>query len=244
MALLPKLLLALSKTEGIPTKSHIERAAAGKYYYFMVFNVFLGITIFGAVFSSSAGFKELINQSSISVSKVVELLGSKLPPVATYYITFVALKWVLLSLSFSKNTSASFLAYPNTIWMEGSFVQVPVEMKWLCLTQRVAPFVQVLCWLWFRNFTNRSTYNFPHQTQVSLQDWAGTGRGLGTRTLLLSHQCSSRPADLNRDSLLLGHCSHDSRLLIPLLLHRMARDAQLGKIPIPLAAENESRDTV
>lgn len=122
MALLPKLLLALSKTEGIPTKSHIERAAAGKYYYFMVFNVFLGITIFGAVFSSSAGFKELINQSSISVSKVVELLGSKLPPVATYYITFVALKF--------------FVGYGLEISRIVPLIIFHIKRKYLCKTER------------------------------------------------------------------------------------------------------------
>lgn len=92
LALLPKLLLALSKAEGIPSQSHISRAASGKYFYFMVFNVFLGVTIFGAVFSSIDGFKVLIKQGNLSVSKVVDLFGSKLPPVATYFITYVALK--------------------------------------------------------------------------------------------------------------------------------------------------------
>lgn len=92
LALLPKFLLFLSKNEGIPSESHISRAAAGKYYLFMVFNVFLGITIFGAVLSSVDAFKVLLDQGGLSVAKVVDLLGSKLPPVATYYITYVALK--------------------------------------------------------------------------------------------------------------------------------------------------------
>lgn len=84
--------MALSKAEGIPTESHISRAAAGKYYYFMVFNVFLGITVFGAIISNIPALKQLINQGNLSVSQVVSLLGSKVPPVATYYITYVALK--------------------------------------------------------------------------------------------------------------------------------------------------------
>jgi hypothetical protein len=92
LALLPMLLLALSKAEGIPSQSHISRAAAGKYFYFMVFNVFLGVTIFGAVFSSIKGFKVLIQQGNLSVSSVVQLFGAKLPPVATFYITYIALK--------------------------------------------------------------------------------------------------------------------------------------------------------
>lgn len=52
LALLPKLLLFLSKLEGIPTESHAVRAASGKYFYFTVLNVFIGVTIGGALFST------------------------------------------------------------------------------------------------------------------------------------------------------------------------------------------------
>ena len=92
LAFLPSLLLSLSKAEGIPSQSHVSRAAGGKYYYFMLFNVFLGVTIFGAVFSSIDGFRQLIKAGDLSVSSVVSLFGAKLPPVATFYITYVALK--------------------------------------------------------------------------------------------------------------------------------------------------------
>lgn len=122
LALLPKLLLALSKAEGIPTESHISRAAAGKYYYFMVFNVFLGITIFGAVFSSINGFKVLINQGNLSVSTVVNLFGSKLPPVATYFITYVALKF--------------FVGYGLTISRIVPLIIYHLKRKYLCKTER------------------------------------------------------------------------------------------------------------
>lgn len=92
LALLPKLLLAFSKAEGLPSQSQIVRAASGKYFYFIIFNVFLGVTVFGAVFANISSFKLLIAQKSLSFSKVVDLFGNKVPPVATYYITYVALK--------------------------------------------------------------------------------------------------------------------------------------------------------
>ena len=92
LALLPKLLLALSKAEGLPSQSQVVRAASGKYFYFIIFNVFLGVTVFGAVFANISSFKVLIAQKTLSVSKVVDLFGNKVPPVATYYITYVALK--------------------------------------------------------------------------------------------------------------------------------------------------------
>ncbi|KAG0605251.1 hypothetical protein M758_9G043300 [Ceratodon purpureus] len=93
MSLLPSLLMAFSRMEGIPSKSHLVRAASGKYFYFIVFNVFLGVTLFGTIFSSLAGFKELLNSSKFSISSVVTLFGSKLPPVAAYFITYVALQF-------------------------------------------------------------------------------------------------------------------------------------------------------
>lgn len=92
LALLPSLLLALSKAEGIPDQSHIVRSASGKYFYFIIFNVFLGVTVFGAVISSIQGVKTLINQKQTSVGNVVAILGAKLPPMASYYVTYVALK--------------------------------------------------------------------------------------------------------------------------------------------------------
>ena len=85
LALLPKLLLFLSKLEGIPTESHAIRAASGKYFYFTVLNVFIGVTIGGTLFST---LKEIEN----SPNKFVPLLAKSLPGNATFFLTFVALK--------------------------------------------------------------------------------------------------------------------------------------------------------
>ena len=52
LALLPKLLMCLSKAEGIPTESHAVRATSGKYFYFTVLNVFIGVTLGATLFLS------------------------------------------------------------------------------------------------------------------------------------------------------------------------------------------------
>ncbi|CAM6020246.1 unnamed protein product [Sphagnum balticum] len=93
LALLPGLLMLLSRHEGIPSQSLMVRATSGKYFYFVVFNVFIGVTLFGTIFSSLDGFQELLNSRKLSVSNVVTLFGNKLPPNATYFITFVALQF-------------------------------------------------------------------------------------------------------------------------------------------------------
>ncbi|KAJ9135816.1 hypothetical protein P3X46_032951 [Hevea brasiliensis] len=86
LALLPKLLLFLSKAEGIPSQSHAVRATSGKYFYFTVLNVFIGVTIGGTLFST---FKSIQKNPD----SVVKLLGNGLPGNATFFLTFVALKF-------------------------------------------------------------------------------------------------------------------------------------------------------
>ncbi|KAL5977407.1 CSC1-like protein erd4 [Asimina triloba] len=86
LALLPRLLLFLSKTEGIPSQSHIERAASGKFFYFVVFNVFIGITVGGTLLTS---LKTILK----SPSEIISMLGKSLPKNATFFLTFVALKF-------------------------------------------------------------------------------------------------------------------------------------------------------
>jgi hypothetical protein len=86
LALLPALLLFVSKSEGIPSQSHVVRAASGKYFYFIVFNVFLGITISSTLFSA---LRTIIDNPK----GVIDMLGSSLPGSATFFLTFVALKF-------------------------------------------------------------------------------------------------------------------------------------------------------
>ena len=85
LALLPKLLLFLSKIEGIPSESHAVRAACGKYFYFTILNVFIGVTIGGTLFDA---FKEIQNKPKDAIS----ILAKSLPSNATFFLTFVALK--------------------------------------------------------------------------------------------------------------------------------------------------------
>ncbi|XAR72512.1 hypothetical protein NMG60_11019179 [Bertholletia excelsa] len=86
LAMLPKFLLFLSKAEGIPSQSHAERAASGKYFYFTVLNVFIGVTLGGTLFDS-------VKQIEKDPNSAVTLLATSLPANATFFLTFVALKF-------------------------------------------------------------------------------------------------------------------------------------------------------
>ena len=85
LAMLPKMLMFLSKSEGIPSESHAVRAASGKYFYFTVFNVFLGVTIGGSLFGTLTYVEGHPN-------RIIPLLAKSLPDNATFFLTYVALK--------------------------------------------------------------------------------------------------------------------------------------------------------
>ncbi|XP_042005418.1 CSC1-like protein ERD4 [Salvia splendens] len=86
LALLPSFLLFLSKAEGIPSQSHAERAASGKYYYFSVLNIFIGVTVGHTLFDSFKAIEDNPNS-------VFDVLAASLPGSATFFLTFVALKF-------------------------------------------------------------------------------------------------------------------------------------------------------
>lgn len=85
LALLPMLLMFLSKAEGIASVSHATRAASGKYFYFIVLNVFIGVTLSSTLFDT---LKQIENDPN----SVIDLLANSLPKSATFFLTFVALK--------------------------------------------------------------------------------------------------------------------------------------------------------
>ncbi|KAK2989953.1 hypothetical protein RJ640_004116, partial [Escallonia rubra] len=114
LALLPKYLLFLSKAEGIPSESHTIRAASGKYFYFIVLNVFLGVTVGGTLFSTLKTIEK-------EPRKIVSLLGSSLPANATFFLTYVALH--------------SFVGYGLELSRIVALIIYHLKRKYLCKTE-------------------------------------------------------------------------------------------------------------
>lgn len=114
LCFLPTILMILSKAEGIPSESHAVRASSGKYFYFIVFNVFLGVTIGGTLFQS-------LKQIEKDPNSIVNLLGNSLPPNASFFISFVALKF--------------FVGYGLELSRLVPLVIYHVKRKYLCKTE-------------------------------------------------------------------------------------------------------------
>ena len=70
--------------EGILSKSQRDRAAAGKFFYINVLNVFLGVTLAGGLLSA---LKSILDHPK----SIVALLSESLPGQANFFISFVAL---------------------------------------------------------------------------------------------------------------------------------------------------------
>lgn len=80
---LPTILMAMSKIEGFTSRSSLERRSAGKYYLFLMVNVFLGSIITGTAFEQLNNF---IHKSANEVPKTV---GVAMPMKATFFITYI-----------------------------------------------------------------------------------------------------------------------------------------------------------
>lgn len=83
LILLPTILTIMSKIEGLISLSSLERRTAGKYYLFILVNVFLGSIITGTAFQQLHKF---INQSPTEIPKTV---GVSIPMKATFFITYI-----------------------------------------------------------------------------------------------------------------------------------------------------------
>ncbi|XP_068658671.1 CSC1-like protein At4g02900 [Aristolochia californica] len=83
LIILPSLLMLMSKIEGYASLSSLERRSAGKFYLFLLVNVFLGSIITGTAFQQLNTF---IHQSANDIPKTV---GASMPMKATFFITYI-----------------------------------------------------------------------------------------------------------------------------------------------------------
>ncbi|XP_024985640.1 CSC1-like protein At1g32090 [Cynara cardunculus var. scolymus] len=81
--LLPGLLMTMSKLEGHVAFSVLERRTAGKYYFFMLVNVFLGSIVTGTAFEQLDSF---LHQSPTQIPRTI---GVSIPMKATFFITYI-----------------------------------------------------------------------------------------------------------------------------------------------------------
>jgi hypothetical protein len=85
MALLPIVLRLFAIAEGAVSLSDIDGSVAGKYYAFLVFNVFLVVTLSGSVFNA-------LDEITSDPSSIIEILGRSVPSQALFFAQFIALR--------------------------------------------------------------------------------------------------------------------------------------------------------
>eukprot|EP01052_Picozoa_sp_SAG31_P014634 SAG31_NODE_917_length_11033_cov_3.285897_4_plen_846_part_00 len=94
LGLLPELLKKTTTYQGAMTHSEVERSAIGKYFFFLVFNVFLLASLSGSLFDS---ITVLIDDPT----NLPNMLGKTLPAQSNFFIGYVC-----------RNQSTAFLSVP------------------------------------------------------------------------------------------------------------------------------------
>lgn len=132
---MPYVFLFLSKFEGIDSFSREERAAMGQHFVFLIINVLFGVSLFGAIFGT---LQILVKRPTA----IIALLGTSLPPQASFFITYVALKFFVgYGLELSRLTSWIYYAFQKKffnvkdeeayVWHPGQipyFVNIPMDL--------------------------------------------------------------------------------------------------------------------
>lgn len=75
-AVLPLILLAFSKAQGIEAHSWLQKSVIHKYYLFMVINFFFGAIVGGSIFSNLEGLLSDVNG-------IPTVLGEQIPTVSS-----------------------------------------------------------------------------------------------------------------------------------------------------------------
>lgn len=112
--ILPMVLLALARIQGIEAYSWMQISVFRKFFVFIVINNFLAVTIAGAMFDQLDG---LINDPG----SIVELLGNSVPKSATFFTTFTML--------------AAFTGIPIKLIDPGTLIVGSLMKKTLCKTE-------------------------------------------------------------------------------------------------------------
>ena len=83
LAILPMILMLMSKIEGFTSLSSLDRRSAAKYHLFILINVFLGSIVTGTALQQ---LEKLMNEPSTEFTKTV---GRSIPMKATFFITYI-----------------------------------------------------------------------------------------------------------------------------------------------------------
>eukprot|EP00271_Cylindrocystis_brebissonii_P006638 TRINITY_DN19402_c0_g2_i1.p1 TRINITY_DN19402_c0_g2~~TRINITY_DN19402_c0_g2_i1.p1 ORF type:complete len:752 (+),score=102.90 TRINITY_DN19402_c0_g2_i1:339-2594(+) len=89
LAFMPYVFLTLTSMEAFPSEPDLWRSTTSKIFYLLVLNVFLIFTLTGSVVGTIQPYLDELKE--FNLARVFNLLGSQLPPNASFFISYVAL---------------------------------------------------------------------------------------------------------------------------------------------------------
>ncbi|KAG0098662.1 hypothetical protein BGZ93_010799 [Podila epicladia] len=87
LAVVPKILEALSERQGIQAHSEVARSIYNKYFTFILFNVFLVFTVVGT-------WAQSVNKVYHNIGELALILAQSLPRVAPFFVNYIILKGI------------------------------------------------------------------------------------------------------------------------------------------------------
>ncbi|KAG0369611.1 hypothetical protein BGZ54_009420 [Gamsiella multidivaricata] len=109
LAVVPRILLALCRRQGIQSRSEIAQSLYNKYFMFILFNVVLVFTIIGT-------WSQAINKVYHNIGELTLLLAASLPRVAPFFVNYIILRGIgLLPLQLLQVADVFILILQNFI---------------------------------------------------------------------------------------------------------------------------------
>eukprot|EP00271_Cylindrocystis_brebissonii_P001282 TRINITY_DN11596_c0_g1_i1.p1 TRINITY_DN11596_c0_g1~~TRINITY_DN11596_c0_g1_i1.p1 ORF type:complete len:792 (-),score=185.91 TRINITY_DN11596_c0_g1_i1:440-2740(-) len=182
----PPLLMVLARMEGLAGKTEVQRAAATRHFFVLLFNVFLGYTFTSNLFTQ---LQAIIDHPQ----DMVTILATSVPQTASFFIEYVVVSGVLFFLEllrfpipffrylFLRWWTGKLVADREKLWDEGGIlyhVFIPYQnlvitfgMVYAVIAPLILPFVLLYSLIGYVVWKHQVLYVYMHRLQTGGLMW-------------------------------------------------------------------------
>ncbi|RUS27954.1 hypothetical protein BC938DRAFT_482527 [Jimgerdemannia flammicorona] len=180
MMVLPFILIYICQFEAVPLYSRMEEAIQSRYFFFLIINVLLVVTVAGTIFSS-------IEQIIETPTDLVSILATSLPTVSTFFVNYLLLQglvgsaieltqfyrllWNLVVIRWFANSPRQVFIenHPKAVHWGTAFPQQCLVFSIAMTFSTIAPLVPVFAAVYFGLFYVVYRYQLLYVYTIGLQ---------------------------------------------------------------------------
>ncbi|RUP45025.1 hypothetical protein BC936DRAFT_148710 [Jimgerdemannia flammicorona] len=180
MMVLPFILIYICQFEAVPLYSRMEEAVQSRYFFFLIINVLLVVTVAGTIFSS-------IEQILETPTDLVSILATSLPAVSTFFVNYLLLQglvgsaieltqfyrllWNLVVIRWFANSPRQVFIenHPKAVHWGTAFPQQCLVFSIAMTFSTIAPLVPVFAAVYFGLFYVVYRYQLLYVYTIGLQ---------------------------------------------------------------------------